>query len=171
MIYLETQLDLPSSLHRQISDECGQPLPAGAPRYSKTMEFYAGQVVPDDSEYSTSKRAKVQPNRFGFTTDFRLQMDMYDCVPWGNYELTVVTNSTNQGNAMERIAWEVENGPDEVGVLHNPNRRQLHTCTSRLACVRLAKRSFCLRHGWQLLYRADNVDLKALGFCRFDFQE
>lgn len=116
------------------------------------MEFYAGQLVPDDSEYSTSKNAKVQPNRFGFTTDFRLQMDMYDCVPWGNYELTVVTNSTNKGNAMERVAWEVENGPDEVGLLHeiqtDLSRKTSTTCSSRCACFKLASVV------WQLLEKA-----------------
>ena len=41
-------------------------------------------------------------------------MDMYICAPWGNYELELVSKSTNGGNAMEKIAWEVEYGPDEV---------------------------------------------------------
>jgi len=116
------------------------------------MEFYAGQLVPDDSEYSTSKKSKVQPNRFGYTTDFRLQMDLYDCVPWGNYELTVVTNSTNQGNAMEKVAWEVENGPDEVGVICQLSelgrKHQLRptVCVHALEFTSL----ILLRHAWQL---------------------
>ncbi|CAN0268094.1 unnamed protein product [Pylaiella littoralis] len=44
----------------------------------------------------------------------RLQMDMYICAPWGNYELNIISKSTNGGNSMERIAWEVEYGPKEV---------------------------------------------------------
>ncbi|CAB1099122.1 unnamed protein product [Ectocarpus sp. CCAP 1310/34] len=40
-------------------------------------------------------------------------MDMYICAPWGNYELELVFKSTKGGNAMEKIAWEVEYGPDE----------------------------------------------------------
>lgn len=52
-------------------------------------------------------------------------MDMYICAPWGDYELEVVTKSTNGGNAMEKISWEVEYGPDEVctfadGDCHRP---------------------------------------------------
>lgn len=44
----------------------------------------------------------------------RLQMDMYICVPWGNYEMIIKTKSTNGGAPMKRIAWEIEYGPKEV---------------------------------------------------------
>lgn len=50
----------------------------------------------------------------------RLQMDMYVCAPWGNYELEISVKSTNGVDAdgkpkrMEKVAWEVEYGPDEV---------------------------------------------------------
>lgn len=44
----------------------------------------------------------------------RLQMDMYICAPWGDYELEIVVKSTNGGAEMKKVAWEVEYGPDEV---------------------------------------------------------
>ena len=78
------------------------------------MEYFAGEDVPDYSIYSSNNDANPDGGTFGFTTDTRLQMDMYICVPWGNYELIVKTKSSNNGNSMEKIAWEVEYGPDEV---------------------------------------------------------
>ncbi len=78
------------------------------------MEYFAGEDVPDYSIYSADTDASPDGGGFGYITDTRLQMDMYICAPWGNYELTVKTKSTNNGNDMETIAWEVEYGPDEV---------------------------------------------------------
>ena len=79
------------------------------------MEYHAGEAVPSGSQYSIDTDGQPDAGgNFPFNEDWRLQMDMYVCVPWGNYELTVVSTSTNGGNAMERIAWEIEYGPDEV---------------------------------------------------------
>lgn len=50
----------------------------------------------------------------GDINDKRLQMDMYICAPWGEYELIVEVKSTNGNKNMERVAWEVEYGGDEV---------------------------------------------------------
>lgn len=78
------------------------------------MEYYAGEPVPEDSIYTrvygTIHRPKTYPDKF----NGRLQMDMYMCAPWGKYELTVTTSSTNDGKDLKTIAWEVEYGPDEV---------------------------------------------------------
>lgn len=81
---------LPSTF-RQISDECGGP---DFTPYSATME------------YNGNENGDIAGNR--------LQTDMYICAPWGNYELEIVVKSTNGNNDMEKIAWEVEYGPDEV---------------------------------------------------------
>lgn len=57
----------------------------------------------------------------GDVLETRLQMDMYVCAPWGNYELEIEVKSTNghtadgTPNAMNKVAWEVEYGGDEVG--------------------------------------------------------
>lgn len=53
-------------------------------------------------------------NLEGNVTDGRLQMDMYICAPWGNYELEIVAKSSNGGGDMDKVAWEIEYGPDEV---------------------------------------------------------
>ena len=53
-------------------------------------------------------------NLEGDVTDGRLQMDMYICAPFGEYELEVEVKSTNGGDPMERVAWEIEYGADEV---------------------------------------------------------
>ena len=44
----------------------------------------------------------------------RLQLDMYICAPFGEYELEVEVRSTNGGDPMERVAWEIEYGADQV---------------------------------------------------------
>ncbi|CAB1105692.1 unnamed protein product [Ectocarpus sp. CCAP 1310/34] len=77
--------------HRQLTDECGNAVTDG---FSETVT-YDGDSIEDGD---------------------RLQMDMYICAPWGNYELELVSKSTNGGNAMEKIAWEVEYGPDEYHI-------------------------------------------------------
>lgn len=59
----------------------------------------------------------------GDITSNRLQMDMYVCAPWGDYELEIVVKSTNGGSGMKKIAWEVEYGADEVR-LHSEGRRE-----------------------------------------------
>eukprot|EP00752_Nemacystus_decipiens_P007772 g6941.t1 len=47
----------------------------------------------------------------------RLQMDMYICAPWGNYEMEIVVKSTNGGSSsMEKVAWEIEYGPDQYHI-------------------------------------------------------
>ncbi|CAB1108728.1 unnamed protein product [Ectocarpus sp. CCAP 1310/34] len=76
---------------RQLTDECGNAVTDG---FSETVT-YDGDSIEDGD---------------------RLQMDMYICAPWGNYELELVSKSTNGGNAMEKIAWEVEYGPDEYHI-------------------------------------------------------
>ncbi|CAM9784272.1 unnamed protein product [Pylaiella littoralis] len=80
---------------RQVTDECGNAISDG---FEESMSWSEGDI----------------------TTD-RLQMDMYICAPWGNYELTIISKSTNGGNAMERIAWEVEYGPKEYHIYDTLN--------------------------------------------------
>lgn len=80
------------------------------------MEYYAGEDVPASSIYSADTDAERDGGEYPYTASgSRLQMDMYICVPYGNYELTVKTKSSNGGSSMKKIAWEVEYGPDEVG--------------------------------------------------------
>lgn len=80
-------------LCRQVADECGNPLPDGAARLDETMEY----------------NAAVDGDVTG-----RLQMDMYVCAPFGYYELEVTVKSTNGNKPMEKVAWEIEYGADEV---------------------------------------------------------
>ncbi|CAN0440218.1 unnamed protein product [Pylaiella littoralis] len=80
---------------KQITDECGNAISNG---FSSSMSWAEGDINTD-----------------------RLQMDMYICVPWGNYELTIISKSTNDGNSMERIAWEVEYGPKEYHIYDTLN--------------------------------------------------
>lgn len=80
----------------QIADECGG---SNFEPYEATMEYNG--------------------NEQGDVTDTRLQMDMYICAPFGEYELEVRVRSTNGGSAMERVAWEIEYGPDEVRRAHH----------------------------------------------------
>eukprot|EP00903_Cladosiphon_okamuranus_P005862 g5799.t2 len=77
----------------QVAGECGE---TDFEPYSATME-YNGNVE-------------------GNVTSGRLQMDMYICGPWGDYELEVEVKSTNDGNAMKRVAWEIEYGGDEYHI-------------------------------------------------------
>ena len=79
------------------------------------MEYRAGTAVSEDSVYWRNYGAQTRPNFFpSIGANDRLQMDMYVCAPWGDYELILEISSTNGGNAMERVAWEIEYGPDEV---------------------------------------------------------
>lgn len=85
---------------RQISDECGNALEGDTKPFYSEME-YNGNVE-------------------GHVHEDRLQMDMYVCAPWGNYELEIEVKSTNGHtdgvpNEMNKVAWEVEYGGDEVG--------------------------------------------------------
>ncbi len=108
------------SLQRsQVSDECGNPLYGkGA---SWTFEYYAGERVVNDV-YSLPGSQKEE-TFYPYQKGTRLQADMYMCAPWGNYELTLTTKSTNGGYPMEYVAWEVEYGPDQVcGVRAAPYR-------------------------------------------------
>lgn len=78
---------------RQVAGECGE---ADFTPYNRTMEFRAGDVP---------------------VTENRVQMDMYICAPFGEYELEIQVRSTNGKDddpTMEKVAWEVEFGPDEV---------------------------------------------------------
>eukprot|EP00903_Cladosiphon_okamuranus_P021311 g19582.t1 len=43
----------------------------------------------------------------------RLQMDMYICAPFGEYELEIEVKSTNGDDPMNKVAWEIEYGPDQ----------------------------------------------------------
>jgi len=98
------------SPRRQVSDECGNPLYGkGA---SWTFEYYAGEKVVNDV-YSVPGSQKKE-TEYPYQKGTRLQADMYMCAPWGNYELTLKTKSTNGGYPMEYVAWEVEYGPDQV---------------------------------------------------------
>eukprot|EP00752_Nemacystus_decipiens_P007908 g7065.t1 len=81
----------------QVSDECGNALD--------------GEGFTADMEYDFNKDGEVE--------EYRLQMDMYVCAPWGNYELEIQIKSANydaDGNPepMQKVAWEVEYGGDEV---------------------------------------------------------
>jgi len=64
------------------------------------LEYFAGEAVPDYSIYSARNDQTRDGGTFAFITDGHhgarrlLQMDMYMCVPWGNYELTVKTKSS-----------------------------------------------------------------------------
>eukprot|EP00903_Cladosiphon_okamuranus_P005860 g5798.t1 len=77
----------------QVAGECGE---ASFEPYSATME-YNGNIE-------------------GNITTARLQMDMYICGPWGDYELEVEVKSTNGGSAMKKVAWEIEYGGDEYHI-------------------------------------------------------
>ena len=102
---------------RQISDECGLPLADGAAGFERSMEYKAGTAVAGDNVYWRNYGAQTRPNFFrSIGANDRLQMDMYVCAPWGDYELIIEVSSTNGNNAMERVAWEIEYGPDEVCV-------------------------------------------------------
>lgn len=60
------------------------------------------------------------PEEGSNTSEKRFQMDLYVCAPFGTYELEMEVRSTNgvddDGNSrpMERIAWEIEYGADQV---------------------------------------------------------
>lgn len=86
----------------QLTDECRNPI-VGTP-FSADMEYNGnieGGLVQEDVTYD------------------RLVMDLFICVPWGDYELVVEAASTNGEtdgvpNEMNRFAFQVENGPDEA---------------------------------------------------------
>lgn len=50
----------------------------------------------------------------------RVQLDLFVCAPFGDYELELVVQSSTDDDAPEvyqrRSAWEIENGEDEVKV-------------------------------------------------------
>ncbi|CAM9540916.1 unnamed protein product [Ectocarpus sp. 12 AP-2014] len=81
---------------RQLTDECGNAISDG---------FEGKAHYKDGDRQDTSK----------------FQIDMYVCAPWGHYELEVVSKSTNGGNPMERIAFEVEYGPEQYHIWDSLN--------------------------------------------------
>lgn len=86
----------------QLTDECGNDV-VGTP-YTLEMTYdgtVSGGLVQGDMTYT------------------RFVMDLYACVPYGNYELVVEINSTNGEtdgvpNEMNPFFWEIEYGGDEV---------------------------------------------------------
>lgn len=79
------------------------------------MEYYAGEsIIPGGGYMITADSTPATGGTYPVVSGNRLQLDMYVCAPWGDYELIVTTTSTNNGNPMEYVAWEVENGPDQV---------------------------------------------------------
>ncbi|CAM9611193.1 unnamed protein product [Ectocarpus fasciculatus] len=81
---------------RQLTDECGNAISDG---------FEGKAHYKDGDRQDTSK----------------FQIDMYVCAPWGHYELEVVSKSTNGDNPMERIAFEVEYGPEQYHIWDSLN--------------------------------------------------
>eukprot|EP00752_Nemacystus_decipiens_P011574 g10278.t1 len=77
----------------KIAGECGE---SDFEPYSATMEY----------------NGNIEGNR----TASRIQMDMYICGPWGDYELEVEVKSTNGGLPMRKVAWEIEYGADEYHI-------------------------------------------------------
>ena len=46
---------------------------------------------------------------------YRVQLNLFVCCPYGEYELDLVVESFSGGTIrQQRTSWEIENGPDEV---------------------------------------------------------
>lgn len=80
--------------NRQVSLECGQPFPSGYDAFSITGTFKSGDVEPD--------------------TMGRSQLNLYVCVPYGNYELDMVISGDFDAQDGKRIGWEIEDGKTQV---------------------------------------------------------
>lgn len=88
---------------RQLSGECGAEVaPADRAEWTGT--------------YDTLSLNDEEPDLSG-----RVQLDLWVCAPFGEYELEMVVMSFTDDDAPiafeKRSAWEIENGADEVGAL------------------------------------------------------
>eukprot|EP00903_Cladosiphon_okamuranus_P020283 g18613.t1 len=58
----------------------------------------------------------------------KLQMDMYICAPFGEYELEIEVKSTNgDGKPLAKVAWEIEYGPNEYHIWDTLNTPLINT--------------------------------------------
>lgn len=54
----------------------------------------------------------------------RVQLNLFVCCPFGEYELDLVVESTSSGTIrQQRTSWEIENGPDEVRLTSTATQR------------------------------------------------
>lgn len=70
--------------------------------------------ISDGSSWTMEYNANEEGEIADDDPDGRLIMEMFICAPWGNYEYEMVVKSSNGGDDMQKVSWEIEYGPPEV---------------------------------------------------------